>query len=154
MRKWFFFLKNGWTTFPTPARQFSFKESRNLVYFKRKGKNCVRLEATEKWLLELEPVCNLNYRSCYWPCIGNHIESINQRKTNKQTNNYSLIYQNRSKNMQQHFSLVLFIFCSRKVVEVEKVTALTNFHWLWLYVTCKTLNLYLNATHHVHGYCV
>lgn len=150
MRTFFFFLKHGWTTFPTPVRQFL--ESRNLVYLKRKGNSCIRLEANEKWLLEWQHVCNLNYRCCYWPCIGNHMELMNQRK--KSQNNSFLIDKNRFQNMHLHFSLVLFIFCSRRVAEVGKVMALKIFKCSWSYVTCKTLNLYLNATQHAHGCCV
>lgn len=142
------------TTFPTPARQFPFKESRNLVHFKSKGNRCIRLEAMEKWLLEWEPVCSLNYRCYYLLCIRNHMELINQFKTKTTQINYFLINEKWLKDAHLHFSFILFIFCSRKFVEVKKVTALTIFQWSSSYTTCKTLNLYLNATQHAHGYCV
>lgn len=114
--------------------EFPFKQSRTLVYFKRKSKSCIWLEATEKWLLEWEHVCNLNYRCCCWSSIGNHMELMNQRK--KKT--LLLINENRLQNMQPHFSLGLFIFFSRKVLGVEKVTALNILQWAWLYVTLNS----------------
>lgn len=56
-----------------------------------------------------------------------HRKSYGVDESEKKKTNLLLINENRLQNKDLHFSLVLFIFCSRKVLGIEKVTALNIF---------------------------